>query len=144
MREKRETRLAVAFFRLARARNRLFIQGSFEIIELTHLSDGEGRNAKRSRGKIPAAPDEPFLPSNSTVITLEQMGSPSFHFSLQVQQQRLQGQFKLSGGKADPSSPTKPPRCVGLPGSFSSMPWHQTAEMMVIGNRFIHNLEEGL
>lgn len=73
-------------FRLARVHNRLFIQGSFEIIELTHLSDGEGRNAKRSQGKIPAAPDEPFLPSNSTVITLEQMGSLSFHFSLQVQQ----------------------------------------------------------
>lgn len=72
-------------FRLAHAHNWLFIQGSFEIIELTHLSDGEGRNAKRSQGKIPAAPDEPFLPSNSTVITLEQMGSLSFHFSLQVQ-----------------------------------------------------------
>lgn len=30
--------------------------GPFEIIELTHLSDGERRNAKRSLGEVPAAP----------------------------------------------------------------------------------------
>lgn len=30
--------------------------GPFEIIELTHLSDGERRNAKRSPGEVPAAP----------------------------------------------------------------------------------------
>lgn len=30
--------------------------GLFEIIELTHLSDGERRNAKRSPGEVPAAP----------------------------------------------------------------------------------------
>jgi hypothetical protein len=34
--------------------------GAFEIIELTHLSDGKSRNAKRSLGEKPAAPDKPF------------------------------------------------------------------------------------
>lgn len=34
----------------------LIYSGSFEIIELTHLSDGERRNAKRSPGEVPAAP----------------------------------------------------------------------------------------
>lgn len=54
---------------------RLFIQGLFEIIELTHLSDGERRNAKRSPGEVPAAPaPKPSLPPNSTVITPQQMG----------------------------------------------------------------------
>lgn len=76
------------FFGWACACNQLFIQASFEIIELTHLSDGSRRNAKRSRRKIPAAPDEPFLPSNSTVITPQQMGSRSFHFASQVRQMR--------------------------------------------------------
>lgn len=53
----------------------LFIQGLFEIIELTHLSDGERRNAKRSPGEVPAAPaPKPSLPPNSTVITPQQMG----------------------------------------------------------------------
>lgn len=34
----------------------LIYSGPFEIIELTHLSDGERRNAKRSPGEVPAAP----------------------------------------------------------------------------------------
>lgn len=34
----------------------LIYSGSFEIIKLTHLSDGERRNAKRSPGEVPAAP----------------------------------------------------------------------------------------
>lgn len=34
----------------------LIYSGPFEIIELTHLSDGERRNAKRSLGEVPAAP----------------------------------------------------------------------------------------
>lgn len=42
---------------------------------MTHLSDGERRNAKRSPGEVPAAPaPKPFLPPNSTVITPQQMG----------------------------------------------------------------------
>lgn len=53
----------------------LIYSGSFEIIKLTHLSDGERRNAKRSPGEVPAAPTpKPFLPPNSTVITPQQMG----------------------------------------------------------------------
>lgn len=34
----------------------LIYSGSFEIIKLTHLSDGERRNAKRSPGEVTAAP----------------------------------------------------------------------------------------
>lgn len=85
-RERERPATICRFFGWVCACNQLFIQGSFEIIELTHLSDGSRRNAKRSRRKIPAAPDEPFLPPNSTVITLQQMGSRSFHFVFQVRQ----------------------------------------------------------